>query len=293
MESPPPSDTSPDLSPTDRRSAHIPLAVLSLLAGGLLVGGAYAGTISTLVAVGIVQAVLVLSWVLGSALPGRIGALVMGFAASGAADAAVTRWHHDGYSPILGVLGVAVPAMFIHQLTRGVVRTRVVESLADITILLIGVTSIAGFILLRHQTNGDISTPAIIAALSLGLVVSHLTDAIVAAPRFDPEVDRGLPGVIVGVLAGAAIGLLSLRSLIDFAGGRGAFAGATVALVACLLSIGATFAGAHSTLDPAATRQPLRPWSRRLRPMAAALMTIAFSAPAGYVVISSLANQGG
>jgi hypothetical protein len=281
---------SPETAPAvaeSRRSAHIPQAVLSLLAGGVLAAGCYVGTIGQLVAVAVVQVVLVMSWVIGSALPGRIGAVVMGVLASGATDWVVTRWQHDGYAPILGVLGVAVPAMFIHQLTRGVVRTRVVESLADITILLIAVTSIAGLMLLRHQSNGDRTTLAVIGALGVALAVSHLTDAVLAAPRFDPEVDRGLPAVVLGVLAGAAVGLIVLRSLIDFTGGRGAFVGAAVAAVGCLLSIGTSFAGAHSTLDADADRSP---WVLRLRPVAAVLMTIALSAPAGYVLINAVAS---
>jgi hypothetical protein len=281
---------SPETAPAaavSRRSAHIPQAALSLLAGGGLAAGSSVGTTGLLVAVAVVQAVLVMSWVIGSALPGRLGAIVMGVLASGAADWAVTRWQHDGYAPILGVLGVAVPAMFIHQLTRGVVRTRVVESLADITILLIAVTSIGGLILLRHQGNGDRTTLAVIGTLGVALAVNHLMDAVLPAPRFDPEVDRGLPAVVLGVLAGAAVGLIVLRSLIDFTGGRGAFVGAAVAAVGCLLSIGATFAGVHSTLEADADRSP---WVLRLRPVAAVLMTIALSAPAGYVLINAVAS---
>jgi hypothetical protein len=270
-----------------RRTAHIPLAVLSLLAGAVLIAGSYLGTTGLVVAVAAAQAGLVASWVIGTALPGRIGGLIIGVLASGAADAAVTRWHDDGYAPVLGVLGLAVPAMFVHQLTRGVVRVRVVESLADITLLVVALTAMSGFILLRHQSNGDTTTFAVIGAVATALAVSHFTDAVLPAPRFDPTVDRGLPAVVLGVLSGAAVGLVVLRRLIDFTGGRGAFVGAAVAAVACLLSIGASFAGAHSTLEVAS--EPA--WVLRLRPVAAVLMTIAFCAPAGYVLINALASS--
>jgi hypothetical protein len=270
------------------RLAHIPLAVLSLLTCGALVGASYAGTIGMLVAVAVLQAVTVLSWVYGSALPGRLGALIMGTLAAGAADAAVTRWHEDGYAPLVGVLGVAIPIMFIHQLTRGVVRTRVVESMADITILIVAVTAMSGFILLRYQSNGDKTTLAVAGSIGVALAVSHIADAVLPAPRFDPAVDRGLLGVVLGVLASGAIGLLVLRRLIDFTGGRGAFVGAAVGAVACLLSVGASFAGSHSTLagDEAPPTVGVR-----LRPLAAVLITVALCAPAGYVLINALSSQ--
>ncbi len=228
---------------------QIQLAVLTALAGGVLAAGSYLGHAGLLVTIALVQALLIGSWVVGSAVPGRIGALVLGGLASAAADAATTHWHDSGYSPVLGVLGLAIPLMFIHQLCRGVVRTRVVESLADITVMLVGVIALAGLIVLRRQSNGDILTPAVLGAIAAGLVAAHLTDAVYPAPRFDPAVDRGLPAVVVGVLVGAVVGLLGLRRVIDFAGGRGAFVGAAIAAVACLLSICAAFSGVHSSLS--------------------------------------------
>jgi hypothetical protein len=228
-------------------------------------------------------------------LPGRIGGFILGLLAAAGADVALTRWPDHGYQPVLGILGLALPFMFIHQLTRGVVRTRVVESLADITTMLLAVCAIGGLLLLRQQGNGDVTTPAVIAAVCAALVASHLTDAVLPAPRFDPTIDRGLPAVIVGVAVGAGVGLLWLRRIIDFTGGRGAFAGAAVAAVACLLSIGAAFAAGHSTMGASAAAAvpnvaPEPSWAIRLRPVAAVLMTIAFSAPAGYVVITALTS---
>ncbi len=275
---------------------QIQLAVLTALAAVVLAGGSYLGSVGLLVAVGVVQALLIASWVFGNAVPGRIGALVLGSLAAAGADAATTHWHDSGYSPVLGVLALAVPLMFVHQLSRGVVRTRVVESLADITVLLVAVIALAGLIVLRRQVNGDILTPGVLGAISAGLVAAHFTDAVLPAPRFDPAVDRGLPGLLVGVLAGAVVGLLSLRRVIDFEGGRGAFVGAAIAAVACLLSIGAAFSGVHSSLTRTAAPvgAPLigaaGDRAARLRPVAAVLMTLALSTPAAYVLINALAG---
>jgi len=268
---------------------QIQLAVLTAVAGGVLAAGSYLGNVGLLVAIAVIQLLLILSWLFGTAVPGRTGGLVLAVLAAAGADAATSHWPDSGYTPVLGVLGVAIPLMFIHQLTRGVVRTRVLESLADITVLLVALIALAGLIVLRRQSNGDILTLAVLAAISAGLVAAHFTDAVYPAPRFDPAVDRGLPAVVVGILVGAAVGLLSLRRVIDFAGGRGAFVGAAIAAVACLLSIGAAFSGVHASLAPAGTEVPAGR-AARLRPVAAVLMTLALSTPAAYVLVNAVSS---
>lgn len=298
-----PAVAAPGHGPAGRRSAQLPLAVITVLAGAMLVGGSYVGPVGLLVIVALVQAALVVGWVFGTGLPGRIGGLLMGLGAAAASDALVSRWTDQGYAPVLGVLGLAVPAMFVHQLTRGVVRSRVVESLADITLLLVGVTGIAGLILLRHQINGDVTAPAVIGSLAAALLAAHITDSVMPAPRVDSGLDRGIPAVLAGVLVGAGVGLLSLRRVIDFTGGRGAFVGAAVGAVGCLVSIGASFVGSHSTLavstpevsitvagfdDPELTAR--RAGVARLQPVAAVLMTIGLTAPAGYLLITALSG---
>ena len=329
-------------APGDRRvprdpATTISLAMVTILAAGALIGGSYLGVVGLLVALAAVQSVLVVSWVLGTALPGRIGGLILGVLAAGAADAAVMRWHDSGYQPVLAVLGVALPVMFIHQLTRGVVRTRVVESLAHIALMILAVTAASGLIVLRYQVNGDKTTLAVVGALAGGLIVNHLTDLVLPAPRFDPTINRGLPAVITGIAAGAAVGVLTLNEIIDFTRGRAAFLGGAVAAVACLISIGTSFAGTHTTLTPAPqpdepsdglrlrpvpvdagpgddavgqarggarladpdvvplpeTDLPeveIGPWRGvpRLRPVAASLVTVALTSPAGYVLVTAL-----
>ena len=268
---------------------HIQLAMLTALAGGVLSAGSYLGGAALLVAICLVQLLLTLSWLFGTAVPGRMGGLVLALLAAAGADAALTHWPDSGYSPVLGVLGFAVPLLFVHQLSRGVVRTRVLESLADITLLVVAVVALAGLIVLRRQDNGDILTPAVLGAITAGLVAAHFTDAILPAPRFDPEVDRGLPAVVVGVLAGAAVGALSLHRLIDLTGGRSAFVGASIAAVACLLSIGAAFSGVRTGVTEPGTQVPARP-AARLRPVSAVLMTVALSTPAAYVLVNALTS---
>jgi len=272
-------------------AAHIQLAMLSLLACGLLAAGATAGQKGLNASVFALQCALVGSWVFGSRLPGRIGGTVIGFAAAFGADAAVIKYHDDGYGPLLGVLGVAVPLMFVHQLTRGVVRNRVMESLSDITLMLVAVTAASGLIILRYQSNGAKVVTALALALGAALAVNHVIDLMFPVARFDEAVDRGLPGVVLGVLGGGVVGLLMLRGLIDFLGGRGALVGASVAAVGCLLSIGASFAGLHSSLAWVPGETPAESaWRLRLRSVAAVLITVCLSSPAGYVLVGALST---
>lgn len=303
----------PLLAPTSGMN-HIQLAAMSAVLAGVLALGAALGPIATLVAVAVLQAVLVPCWVLGNGLPGRIGAIVLGLLASAGADAAVMHWHSSGYSPVLGVLAVAIPLMFAHQLIRGVVRTRVVESLAGVTVLVIAVVAAAGLIVLRYQADGRTISLAVTGAVGVALLVSHLTDAALPSPRFDPSMDRGLPAVILGVVAGAVVGYLISRNLLDFAGGRSAFVGAAIGAVACLLSIGTSFADpdasalrapvtdetepAGPAADGAGTApepdlaSPAESSTRlaRLRPAGAVALTIALSIPAAYVLTNALTS---
>jgi hypothetical protein len=302
-ESVPPAAT----EPAPVRINHIQLAALTAVLAGVLAAGGYLGSTATLVAVAVLQAVLVPCWMLGNRLPGRIGGLTLGLAAAAAADALTLHRPNSGYSPVLGVLGVAIPLMFAHQLSRGVVRTRVVESLAGIALMLVAVVALPGLIMLRHQAAGRTIVLAMLGALGVGLVAAHLTDAVLPAPRFDPAVDRGLPAVAVGVVVGGVVGYLALRRLIDFTGGRGAFVGAAVAAVACLLSIAASFAESRSPANPAGSQpdggaQPgssSRPAAEAertrdrlaaLRPAAAAALTIALTVPAAYVLTNALTS---
>jgi hypothetical protein len=90
-------------------------------------------------------------------------------------------------------------------------------------------------------------------------------------------------------------GYLGLRNLIDFAGGRGAFVGAAIAAVCCLLSIAASFVQYRSVVrpepaDPTGTDAvPVDRFSR-LQPAAAAAITIALTVPAAYVLTNALTS---
>jgi len=274
--------TTPGETVMPGRTSEIPIATLALLVGAVLAATNSAGVDALLAAVAVAQAVLVGAWVFATGLPGRIGALIYGVLAAGAADVAVMRWHHDGFGPILGVLAVAIPLMFIHQLTRGVVRVRVVESLALIAVLVLAEVSLAGLVLLRQQGGGDDSTLTVAAAACAGVAASYLTDAVAPLARFDPAVRRGLSGVIVAACVGGVIGVFVLRDSVGYGGHRGALLGAAAALIAALVSVGASFATAGGSELPL-----VRAWLVRLSTV---LMTIAVTIPVGYLLVNALSD---
>lgn len=290
-------DYGPRLSVRTGRPAQLPMAIISAFAAGLLIAGCYLDRAGLLAAIAVVQVALVLGWLLSADAPGRIGSILIGLGAAAGSDYSVYRWFEQGYEPVLPVLGLAVVAMFAHQLTRFRDRTRVVESLSDLALLIVAVVAIGGLLLLRQQGNGDRTALAVVSAVGAALIAAHLVDTVLPVPRFDPTVDRGLLATVLGALAGAAVSLLVLRQVIDFSNARGAFVGAGAGSVACLLSVGATFAGAHSGLTDGAAdiadggasgTATRRPGAARLRPLAGALMTISLSVPAGYVLINAL-----
>lgn len=278
--------TVPAELPDPRAIAIIPAVTTAVLAAGALIATSWAGLVSTLVALGFIQAFLVLSWVLGSALPGRTGALVLGAMTAAGADAAVLTWYEHGYQPVVGVLGAAVPLMFVHQLCRGVVRTRVVESLSGIAVQLLAVSAAAGLLLLHREGGGARAVTAIAAATGAALASQLILDAVLARPRFDPSIERGLIGALFGVLAAAAVGTVVLRPVDGFGTTRALEMGAGVGAVACLLAVGTsfTFAGLGSVGRVGSVGRPPYP------SVAAVLLVFCFTVPAGYSLFSALSS---
>ncbi|SDI91766.1 hypothetical protein SAMN05444157_0789 [Frankineae bacterium MT45] len=272
-----------DLQPVDPPTAagpgELPLltgAIVAAIVGILLVVTAAIGAVALLVGVAIAQAALIIAWVFGTRSPGRIGALVLGAAAAIGADVAVSVSPHGQLGALLPVLGLAVPALFAHQLMRGIARNRVVESLANIAVLVAAVVSLVALIQLRHETSGGRVSAAVAGAAAIALVVGYLTDMTFPIARFDPQVPRGFVAVLTGAVAGAAFGFLILRSDIEFQGIRAAFLGFAVGLLVSLLAVGTGFIQLASA--------PASALVARLRPIYGVLIPICFVSPIGYLL---------
>ncbi|MBV9593709.1 MAG: hypothetical protein JO147_07945 [Actinobacteria bacterium] len=252
-------------------------AALALVAGAALFACASQSALALLIAVAATQGCTVLSWVIGTALPGRIGALVIGAMAAAAADTVVSVWPHGQLGTLVGVVGLALAVMFFHQLTRGVVRARVVESLSDIALLIVVTVALASFVQLRHEVDGRQLVMSVALITGAALVVGFVIDLVCPRPRFDPEVSRGLLAVVVSTLAGAAVGYVRLKGTIEFNAGRAAFLGAALAAIAALFAMATGFIQHASSL-------PSSGFARRLRPVFGIGIAYGLVAPTAYLL---------
>jgi hypothetical protein len=256
-------------------------AAVALVLGLALAGAAGAGAVALLAVIALAQAVLAFAWVLGLRRPGRIGALIIAALASGAADTVVSVWPHSRLGTLVAVLALAVPVLFVHQLSRGVVRVRVVESLGSTALLVVAEVSLAALMQLRHEFDGadagaDVVVGVVIAAAG-ALVVGCCTDLIAPVPRFDAAVPRGLPAVVVSTGVGAIAGYVVLHDAAEFAGGRSVFVGAAVGVVAALLAIATAFSEHDSQV-------PEHGFARRVRPVLGAMVPLAVLAPVAFLL---------
>jgi hypothetical protein len=254
--------------------------VTALVVGGGLVAAARVSAIALLVAVAVVQGLFALTWVFGTAMPGRRGALIIAVMASAAADVVTSVWPEGRLGPLLGVLGVAVPAMFVHQLARGTARVQVVSSLAAVAMLVLCEVALAALLQLRHEFGTDIGgkvAGTAAAAIGGALVIGCLVDLLLPAPRFDAAVPRGLLGLLAAAGLGGSLGYLLLKDVGQFGAGRGMFAGAALGALAGLLAIAAAFV-LHTTPAPPSAL------GRRLRPAIGALLPVAVVAPAAFLL---------
>lgn len=254
--------------------------VAALIVGGGLVAAARASAIALLVAVAVVQTLLALAWVFGTAMPGRRGAVIIAVLASAAADAVTSVWPDSRLGPLLVVLGLAIPAMFIHQLSRGAARVQVVSSLAAVALLVLCEVSLAALLQLRHEFGTDVGgkvASTVTAAVCAALVIGCLVDLLLPAPRFDAEVPRGLLGLVAAAGLGGSLGYLMLKDVGQFGAGRGLFTGGALGALAGLLAVAAAFV-LHTTPDPPTTI------GRRLRPIIGALLPITVIAPAAFLL---------
>ncbi|MDT4918260.1 MAG: hypothetical protein QOI15_3146 [Pseudonocardiales bacterium] len=254
--------------------------VAALVVGTGLVLTARAGATPLLIAVAVTQALLAAAWVFGTGMPGRRGALVIATLAAAGADAAASVWPDGRLGTLLPVLGLAVPAMFAHQLMRGAARVQVVSSLAAVALLVLGEVALAAMLQLRHEFGTDLGgkvSSTVAGAIAGALVIGCLVDLLLPAPRFDSAVPRGLLGLIAAIGLGGSVGYLLLRDEEQFGGGRGTFTGAALGALAGLLAVAIAFV-LHTTPQPPTTV------GRRLRPVLGAVLPIAIIAPAAFLL---------
>jgi hypothetical protein len=261
------------------------LAVAALAGAGLAIT-ARVGATALLVAVAVVQALLAFAWLYATAAPGRRGALLIAGLAAAGSDVCVSVWPGSRLGTLLVVFALAVPVLFVHQLMRGAARMRIVESLGAVALLVLAETALPALLQLRHEFGHDLGgqvVSGVVVAAAGALVVGYVVDLLVPAPRFDPDVPRGLLAVVASAGLGGSVGYLMLQSgqLVDLRGGRGAFVGAASGALVALLAIGVAFVE-HDT-DQLATAR-VSGFGRRMRPVLGALLPLALLAPIAFLL---------
>jgi hypothetical protein len=270
-----------ELTPVDgseARRGRLVAAGIAVAVGLGLGVGAVAGRPGVVASVALVQALLVPAWILGGQRPGRIGGMIIGSGAAAAADAALLVRDRTSPAVLLGVLGLALPALIVHQLTRGVVRVRVTESLAGVALLVAAEVALSTLIALDRAEAGDRLVATVVLAAAAGLAAAHLTDAVAPVPRIADGVPYGLLAVVLAAVAGAAAGAGTGGGPLSTAGGAGV--GAVVGTVAALVAVGAGFL---------ALALPERPGRLPLAYLSVVL-PIALVAPVGYLTALSVAG---
>ena len=256
------------------RRTHVSAAVVACLVGGVAVAAPLYQDRGWLAGVAAMQVALVWAWVLGTAIPGRWGGLLLGAGSAAAADALLLYDRHDGLVPLLTVFGLLFPAMLMHQLARGVVRTRVTESLSGVATGCVSAAALACYLELR-QDAGAVAAASLLAAAA-GLLAGRVLDMLRPEQAFADGIFHGLLGVAGAAVAGAAAAVARLHGEpvpVLGAGLLGAGIGVTVGLVA----VGAAYL--------AATVRPRRtPFAPLTLPVLKVLLPVAVTAPVAYLL---------
>lgn len=253
----------------------------AVVIGAILGITARLGALDLLIGVAVVQAVVTFAVAYGFQLPGRKGAVVLAALAAAGADIVVSVWPHSRLGTLLAILGLAIPLLIAHQLLRGAARVRVLDSLGGAAVIVLAVVALPALIQLRHEivstTTAGRVVFGVVLSMVAALVVGFLSDLVVAAPRFDAAVPRGLIGVLASGVVGALVGYLTLRDTGEFAGGRGLFVGASLGVLVALIAVGVAFAEATT---PAAGSGV----SRRIRAGVAVVVPVCFLAPVAFLL---------
>jgi hypothetical protein len=226
------------LPATPGRAHHLPAAGLAALATAAVAGlPALLDGVGALAAVLVLQLALVLSWVMVARMRGATASLVVGTGAAVAADLVLVLAERPELGGLLGVLAVGFLVSVAQQMLR-TPRTHLVDSLAGAALLLTAVSALAALLLLDRSDEGRLVLTALAAGSAL--VVGHLVDQVLPRPVVADGVPRGLAGLVLAVLTGAAV-VWATRGTADLGSLRSLLVGAVVAGVVALAALAVSF----------------------------------------------------
>lgn len=224
-----------------RLTHHLPAALLAAAFIGLLVVlPASLGDGGRFLAVVLIQVLFVTAWVVATGIRTMTGSMVLGWTAAVAADLALVEPERPTLGGVLLVLGLALPAAMLLQMLRRP-REALVASLSGSVLMLCAVVALAA--LLRETGGPDGAEIAVSALLAVGaaLVAGHLVDLVLPRPQVAFGVPRGLLGLVLAVLAAAAVTWVRRRPDELFDALSAAIYGGVVGGVAVLVSLAASY----------------------------------------------------
>lgn len=239
-----------------------------------LIGAAHAGRPAMVAVWLLAQIAFPLGWthVLDVASPRGVAAIA--FAAGAAADGLVLSRDRPLLGGFAALLAITFLASLLHQLVRRH-RDRVTEALAATLALAVLDVTGAVYVALRGTAHGISATTTALIGVLVALVVTRLVDAVAPRPSVDAARRRGVAGLVLAPLAGAAVGAAL--------GPGGAATGVALAGVAALFAMAADLGVdlGFATLAVA----PSRPrWSAAARAAVAVILPIMVTAAPAYVV---------
>lgn len=271
----------PQSTQAQARSSNLGAAVLAAAVTVALVLSALSGRVGVAGALAVVQVLLVYAWVMGTAMPGRIGALLLGTGTALACDVLVYQRPHQGLGPIMYAYAGTFVLAIVHQLCRGVVRVRVAESVAHVCMLSAGVAALTGYLALRNAVGSTLLSVAL-SATGLAVIAGFLTDAVVPLPRFDRGVEHGLLAVLAAVAVGAGVGWLRVSQAgLSVEPRTGAVFGGALGLLAALAGVGIAYVCEASSPRRA-------PFGGLTLPYLRAVLPFAVTAPVAFVLGSAV-----
>ena len=220
------------------RVHHLPAAGLVVLAtGGTAALSLALEDLGRLLAVAVLQLGLVAAWVVATGIRGALGSAALGMAAAAGADAAVLLPQRPELDGLLAVLGLGFLAAVVHQMARRSPRLYLVASLAGVLLLVCSVSALAVLLGVGRLDGGARALVTAVLAVGAALLVGHLVDLVVPRPRIAAGVPRGLLGLVLAVVAAAAVGYLRR----DGDALQAAAYGAVLGGVAALMGVAASY----------------------------------------------------
>ena len=247
------------------RAHHLPAAGCAAGAVALLVVlPELLGDLGRLAAVIVLQLGLVLVWVLVTGIQGFAGSLTVGAAAAVAADLVLALPGRPAMGGLLAVFGVGFLAAVLQQMLRRP-RHDLVASLAGAALLLAVTGALATLLLLGRTDAGHGRARVALLAVGAALLVGHLVDLVLPRPQLADGVPCGLLGLVLAVVAGAAVAFLGrgISGTVDPL--AAVIYGAVLGGVAALVSLAGSYLVVEaSTAEPREGDQPPPVWALAL-----------------------------